>query len=230
VRYTHLFFDLDRTLWDYDANSSRSLGMVYDEYNLSAFFDSAEEFIGIYNFHNDNLWEEYRQGKIIKADLRSKRFSLALMEKQLDDPELSVQIGERYMEVTPRQNILAPGTIETLAYLRKLGYHMYILTNGFLSTQELKLANSGIDTYFERIFSSEEIGINKPRQEIFHWAVSSLHAKKRESLMIGDDVMVDVRGAMDYGLHAVWFNPGKLRSEVTPTYMITKLDELKQIL
>jgi putative hydrolase of the HAD superfamily len=230
LKYKHLFFDLDRTLWDYDANSSLALGEVYSEFGLDRHFSSPDEFITLYNHHNDFLWDQYRQGNIKKMELRTKRFLLTLQEKKLNDSKISEAIGIRYMYITPRLNTLAPNTIEALDYLTGLNYKLYILTNGFLSTQEKKMASSEIDRYFIKIYSSEELGVNKPRKEIFHWAVSSVHAHKSECLMIGDDLEVDVRGAMNYGMDAVWYNPGNLPSDFNPTYTISDIGELTKIL
>jgi putative hydrolase of the HAD superfamily len=229
-KYKYLFFDLDRTLWDYDANSAQALTGIYEDYQLNRHFDSNNEFLSVYNHHNDQLWDDYRNGFIKKEELRTKRFELTLREKKIDDPKLCVEIGERYMYVTPRLNMLAPNTMMTLEYLWEMNYRLYILTNGFLSTQKKKMAFSEIDKFFIRIFSSEEIGVNKPRKGIFHWAVSSIHAHKRECLMVGDDLEVDIRGAMNYGIDAVWYNPGQTKSEFIPTYTITDIGELTQLL
>jgi putative hydrolase of the HAD superfamily len=230
LKYKHLFFDLDRTLWDYDTNSSLALGKVYSEFELGEHFSSSEEFISLYNHHNDFLWDQYRQGKIKKMELRMKRFLLTLQEKNINNRELSEVIGDRYMYITPRLNKLAPNTIETMEYLTSLNYKLYILTNGFLSTQEKKMASSEIDRYFIKIYSSEELGMSKPRKEIFHWAVSAVHAHKNECLMIGDDLEVDVRGAMNYGIDAVWYNPDNLSSDFNPTHTISDIGELIGIL
>ena len=92
------------------------------------------------------------------------------------------------------------------------------------------MASSEIDRYFIKIYSSEELGVNKPRKEIFHWAVSSVHAHKRECLMIGDDLEVDVRGAINYGIDAIWYNPENLPSDFHPTYTISDIGELIKIL
>ncbi len=108
------------------------------------YFDSPAEFISIFNQHNDTLWEDYRQGNIKKEELRYKRFKDTFEEKEFNNNDLSVEIGDLYMEITPRLNTLFPNTIETLEYLAPRGYEMYILTNGFLKTQEIKLENVGI--------------------------------------------------------------------------------------
>lgn len=150
MKYKNLFFDLDHTLWDYHANSANALIQVYNKYNLSSKFSSANEFISIYNRYNDELWDAYRQGNIKKEVLRYKRFDLTFREKGLIDAELQIEIGDLYLEITPRLNTLFPNTIEILEYLVPRGYDLYILTNGFLKTQEAKMENAGLNKYFHR--------------------------------------------------------------------------------
>jgi putative hydrolase of the HAD superfamily len=230
VKYQHLFFDLDRTLWDYDANSTKALTDIFHAYQLAQSFISVEEFLNIYNHHNNLLWDDYRKGLVIKEDLRTKRFELTLMEKGISDHALCTEIGAHYMHITPRLNILALNTISTLDYLMTRQYKLYILTNGFLSTQQQKMAHSQLDRYFIRIYSSEELGINKPHAEIFHWAVSSVHGRKKECLMIGDDLEVDIIGAKNYGIDTVWYNPEGHTAAINPTFTISNMDELQEIL
>jgi putative hydrolase of the HAD superfamily len=230
VKYEHIFFDLDRTLWDYDANAFKALTMVFGEFKLSRFFLSPEEFFTIYTKQNDQLWDDYRKGLVQKEELRKLRFFNTLKDKELNDEVLAGQIGERYMYITPRLNILFPSTRETLDYLQEKKYKLYILTNGFIQTQHRKMNHSDISRCFIRVFSSEELGVNKPKKEIFHWAVSSVHAKKKDCLMVGDDLKVDIQGAMNYGIDGVWFNPNELQSTYKPTHIIKDLSELKSIL
>ncbi len=230
MKYKHIYFDLDRTLWDYDANAGQAFQIIFEEYRLDQHFPDAVEFFRIFNIYNDVVWEEYRQGSMTKEVLREKRFELTLADRGISDKELAARIGERYMYLTPRQNILAPGTTEVLDHLSKCGCRLYILTNGFSATQYNKMSNSGILHYFDRTFSSEEIGINKPKPEIFHWAVTSVNALKKECLMVGDDLEVDVRGAMNYGIDTAWYNPAGITSELIPTYTIRDLRELIQVL
>ena len=92
------------------------------------------------------------------------------------------------------------------------------------------MANSAIDQYFTRIFSSEKLGVSKPKKEFFHWAISGIHAHKNQCLMIGDDLAVDIKGAMQYGIDGAWFNPSLIKSEFKPTYEIQDLMELNSIL
>lgn len=230
LKYIHLFFDLDRTLWDYDTNAKKALSIIYEQYKLGEYCSSPEDFFTIYTKHNDQLWQDYRNGYILKDELRKKRFNLTLAEVGYPDDTRVSEIDTRYMYLTPRQDATFPNCISTLEYLKNKNYHLYILTNGFIKTQEKKIKFSKLEKYFERIFSSEQISVNKPKKEFFHWVVSSLHAAKSDCLMIGDDYEVDILGARSYGIETVWFNPEEKTFDQKQKYMIKDLSELKNIL
>ena len=227
VKYRHLFFDLDRTLWDYETNARDTLEEIFHDFQLDRFFGDPGDFLDTYHRHNEQLWQEYRDGKTSKEVLRSERFERVLREKECISETLASDLGTQYLERAPSMTALFPGTVNTLEYLREKGYHLYILTNGFLKTQQHKLKNSRIDHYFLRVFSSDERGVNKPSAEIFHWAVTSLNARKKDCLMIGDDLHVDVAGAMRYGIDAIWFNPRGDSGSHIPTGEIRSMEELR---
>ncbi|MCK4920337.1 MAG: YjjG family noncanonical pyrimidine nucleotidase [Bacteroidales bacterium] len=228
-KYKHIFFDLDRTLWDFDMNSFDALSDIYSSHNLNKHFESPDEFIGLYHKHNDRLWSRYREGKIKKEILRFKRFDLTLKVKKINDKNLSMKISEDYLELSVLNKRVFPNTYEILDYL-KPKYSLYILTNGFRETQFKKMNNSRLNDYFDRVFTSETIGYNKPHPKIFQWAVSSVNAKKDECIMIGDDQAVDIVGAQKFGMDGIFFNPNNEKEICSPSYMIKDLIELKEIL
>jgi putative hydrolase of the HAD superfamily len=227
--YKHIFFDLDRTLWDFDSNSRAALTDVYEAHHLGRYFESPEPFILGYHKHNELLWDRYRQGNIKKELLRSLRFDLTLKDVSVDNPALAREIGEDYLQLSTEKTILFPHTHEILTYLNGK-YPLYILTNGFRETQFSKMKNCDLSKYFHTVFTSETIGYNKPHPKIFHWAMSSVNGKKEECLMIGDDIEVDILGAKSCGMDQVFFNPEKLINEANPTFAIESLLELKNIL
>ena len=228
-KYRHIFFDLDRTLWDFDSNSAAALTEIFVRNRLERFFSSPEPFIEGYNRHNEILWEWYRRGDIKKEILRSLRFDLTLRDAGVEDAELARSIGEDYLSISTQKTILFPHTHEILEYL--LGrYKLYILTNGFRETQFSKLRNCGLEKYFNHVFTSETIGYNKPHPKIFQWAVSSVNGKREECLMIGDDISVDIEGAANCGIDQVYFNPEGLVTDFSPSYEIISLEQLKNIL
>ena len=58
----HIFFDLDRTLWDFDENSEQALMLIIDHFNLTELFGSFDRFYRAYVKHNSRLWGQYGKG------------------------------------------------------------------------------------------------------------------------------------------------------------------------
>lgn len=205
----HIFFDLDRTLWDFDRNSEFALRQILTEEKLLSNIFDFEEFHQIYKQENARLWKEYVAGRLEKEVLRFKRFQEALIHFGIDDIALSKRMGEAYIEVSPRQTQLFPNVIETLEELNSIGFKLHIITNGFAEVQYIKLENCGLIQYFDVIVCSEVIGKNKPDPLIFRHALKEANAMNVNSLMIGDDYHADIHGALQSGLQAVLFDPHK---------------------
>ncbi|MGB1306611.1 MAG: YjjG family noncanonical pyrimidine nucleotidase [Flavobacteriales bacterium] len=229
--YKHLFFDLDRTLWDFEKNSHEVLLELYKHYDLltKGIVDS-KVFIERYKHHNEKLWDLYRQNKIEKDKLRDERFKITLDEFGINSPELAANLGEDYVAHCPKKTNLFPYVHSTLNYLKDR-YALHIITNGFEEVQYQKLENSNLIDYFEQIITSEQVGFKKPSQQIFKFSMLKAFAKPSDSLMIGDDLHADILGAKDIGMAQVFFNPLKhehSNSEIT--YEINCLSELEEIL
>jgi len=228
-KYLHIFFDLDKTLWDFKANSIETLKDIYEKYNLGDYTSNFENFYDSYFVHNENLWNEYREGKITKQILRYKRFSLTLSDFGINSYKLANQMGDDYVLISPQKKLLFPYSIEILNYLKDK-YALYIITNGFKEVQITKLKNCNLYDFFDKIFISEEIGAQKPNPKIFKHAINTVNAKKDESIMIGDDLIVDILGAKNFGIDQVFFNPSKQTHNESITFEINSLIELKDIL
>lgn len=82
---------------------------------------------------------------------------------------------------------------------------MYIITNGFKEVQYKKLKNCGMDVFFRKMFVSEELQTTKPSREIFEYALKSVNAAKKKSIMIGDSWDTDIVGAMNFGIDQIMF-------------------------
>lgn len=228
-KYKHVYFDLDRTLWDFESNAEETFEEIYDKYKLDTIFPKFDSFHETYKKHNQRLWKAYRDGKLKKAILRNKRFELTLEEYGNTDPSLAKKIGDDYITLSPTKTRLFPGAQEILEYLYQK-YNLYIITNGFNEVQFAKLKNCGIDNYFKSVFTSEDAGAQKPHKEIFQHALKNVNAKKSESIMIGDDLESDIQGAMNFGLDQIFFNPNGNPHALKPSYEIRQLEEIKTIL
>ena len=228
--YQHIFFDLDRTLWDFETNSHETLIELIDKYKLvEKGISSPITFINEYYTINDLLWEEYRQGKIDKEHLRFERFKRALDKYEIVDRKLIEDFGNDYVYLSPLKTNLLPHTEEILDYL-KSKYVLHIITNGFEEVQHIKLKNSGIDHYFSEIITSERAGYKKPDKRIFDFSVSLADTQVEKSIMIGDSLDADILGAKNAGMHQIFFNPNEEDHSEEITHEISSLKELRDLL
>lgn len=230
MEYKHLFFDLDRTLWDFETNANEALTELYEAHALKEKgIPSVKEFIENYKLHNERLWEEYRKGAVEKEVLRSSRFLLTLNDFQIDDPALAARLGEQYIQNCPLKTNVLPFTHETLNYLNSK-YRLHIITNGFEEVQYIKLEQSKMLHYFEQVVTSEQVGVKKPHPDVFKHAMVKAFCKPEESLMIGDDLPVDILGAKAVGMSQVYFNPDKMTHSESITHEISCLSQLQELL
>lgn len=228
--YRHIFFDLDRTLWDFDAAAEVAFERLYETYELKKLgIPSAHEFHEVYHPLNEQLWVLYREDKITKEALNRTRFYLPLEHYGIHDTALADRLSTDYVYWSPRIVRLIPGTMELLDYL-KPKYHLHLVTNGFEEVQHTKLSGSGMEPYFETLTVSEEVGVKKPNPEIFHYALEKAHATAKESLVVGDEMAVDIDGARAAGIDQVFFNPSGHPTQGTSTYEVRSLLEIKKIL
>ena len=107
---------------------------------------------------------------------------------------------------------------------------MYILSNGFIELQSRKMATTGLTKYFRRLVLSDEIGVNKPRPELFEYALKVSGASRESSVMIGDMFETDIAGAANVGIDQIYFDRDGIAGTFEPTYTVTALSDIKNIL
>lgn len=228
--YTHILFDLDHTLWDFDKNSKETLTELYSAHNLKELLRcDISTFLNCYSEVNHQLWHLYSKHKISKDALRIQRFQMVFdWFKYTNDP-LAHQLDIEYINICPEKNHLMPGAIQTLEYLGEK-YPLHLITNGFEETQYRKLKASNLHDYFDVIVTSESTGYNKPNRKIFTHTLKAIGCSYKECIMIGDNLKTDIQGAKNVGMDHVFYNPKKTLHQYKVTYEISQLDELTKLL
>lgn len=230
MKYKHLFFDLDHTLWDYEANARSSMQHLYGSLGLKEKgVHDFDLFYKYYSVHNDKLWEQYRNGLVKQDELRVKRMRLALLDFKIADEELSEKMNVQFLELLPTRTHLFTDCIETLTYLTEKKYTLHLITNGFEEVQHNKLKHSGLTKYFTEVITSETSNSLKPNKEIFEFAFQKSNANPGESIMIGDNIEVDIVGAMNVGIDQVFVNHNQIEPRIKATYTVYSLKELENI-
>ena len=229
-KYKHLFIDLDRTIWDFEKNAKETFQDIYNKYELKKKgIENIELFVEKYKVHNDLLWSYYRRGEIHKEVLSIKRFQLTLADFGIDDHLLAAQIGDDYVSISPQKTNLFPFAHESLYYLKNK-YTLHLITNGFEEVQQTKIDVSDLRKYFTEIITSEEAGAKKPEKKIFEYSLKKADAKRKESIMIGDDLKVDIIGAKEFGMDQVYINFENIPHPEKVTFEIDSLKKLQKIL
>ena len=230
-KYKHIFFDLDNTLWDFDKSSMLAFEKVFEQFDLINYgIPSAKEFHTSYFVYNNQLWEQYRQGKIDKEFLKNERFRLPLKDYGIYDEKLAHELGENYTELAATTVALVPNTMEVLTYLKEKDYKIHLITNGFLEVQSIKMKASGLDKMIDESFVSEVVGFKKPDHRIFHHAMKEVGGTTENCVMIGDDLSVDILPAKEIGMPHIYFNRKQIPHNEILDCEIKDLIEIKNFI
>lgn len=222
----HIFFDLDHTLWDFEANSKKAFETIFIKNKVEVDFN---DFITTYSPINHKYWKLYRDNKVSKEDLRYGRLMDAFSELDYSVTDNLIHtLAKEYIDYLPNHNLLFDGAIDILNYL-KPNYKLHMITNGFEEVQYKKMKNANLLPFFDQIITSEEVGVKKPNSKIFHYALEKSDAIPEESMMIGDNFEADILGAKNVGMHTIFceFN-GEIATEKVIT--VSKLSQIKNYL
>ena len=141
-----------------------------------------------------------------------------------------------YWETVKANSSLFPETVSVLKSL-SLKYQLGLITN----TQGQQRSGTHrisqfpeLETYFKVVIVAGENRIPpKPDPEPFRLCLEELNLKPSEAVYVGDDYRIDVCGAKDAGLHAVWIKHHSVNRSwpdvETSVPIITHLDQLLDI-
>jgi 2-haloacid dehalogenase len=224
--YRYLLFDLDGTLFDFDAAERHALQTIFNEFGL----EYHNSIIDDYHTINKKLWQDYELGLITPTDIKTQRFA-GLGEKhnlQLD----AEKAGKRYLEILATCTELIDGCEELLNQTSP-DHHIAIITNGLKEVQRPRIAASPMSRYFDSVTISGEAGFAKPDPRIFDYAFAQMGNPAKESvLLIGDSLSSDITGGVSYGVDTCWYNPAGTANPDGPAarFEIRTLQELTNIL
>lgn len=227
MSYKFLIFDLDHTLLDFDAAEDVALTLLLKE-------EGVVEIQGFKDYYvpmNKSLWKDLEQKKITKQELVNTRFSRLFKHFGIDKD--GIHLAERYQFYLAQQGQIFSGAMELLDNLIERGYELYAATNGITAIQTGRLAQSGLASYFNQVFISEQLKTQKP-DALFYEKIGQQIAgfSKEKTLMIGDSLTADIQGGNNAGIDTIWYNSHHLenKTQVQPTYEVDSYQALLEIL
>lgn len=220
--------DLDHTLLDFSLAEDVALELLLKEAGVT----DIQAYKDYYVPMNKAMWEDLTAGKISKPDLIRTRFARLFAHYFGREVDGAV-FAERYQHHLSQQGQSFEGVPAFLESLRQQMYRIFGATNGVTFIQKGRLAASGLASYFEKVFISDEVGLHKPQKAFYDYIAKAVDGFERsQALMIGDSLTADIQGGINAGIDTVWYNPGSLanQTDVLPTYTISTYQELLDLL
>lgn len=194
-----ILFDLDDTLLDHVGASTAAVlafaaslpGWTVD---ASATLD---RWFAMEHLH----FARYLAGEYTIQEQRRARLRGFLELPDATDDVLDEQF-DRYLGYYRDSWRAVPGGPELVLRLLDEGYRVGILTNGASQQQRAKITAIGLTDPRLAVCVSEELPAPKPSPLAFAAACAALDLAPNQVLMVGDNPITDIDGALAAGLHA----------------------------
>lgn len=223
MQIQNFFFDLDDTLFDFHAAEHRAVSLTLTHFGIAP----TEEMCALYSKLNLEQWKRLEKGEITRAEVKINRFARFFEQTGLAViPEDAAKFYETRLS---EGYFFMPGALELIQSLYGR-YRLYIVTNGTARVQQGRIADAGIEKYFDGIFISELIGADKPSKAFFEACFEKIpDFHKEKTVLVGDSLSSDIRGGKNAGLFTVWYNPRHeaLNGQITPDEVIYDLSEIE---
>ena len=224
--YDTILFDLDHTLLDSDESER----LAYAHVMANAGLDDADAHLTTYVTINRAMWKAVERGELQPSEVRHRRFEEFNATIGLDaDPEA---MAVEFVWALGAHGDLYPGVEQLLASCAARA-SLGLVTNGLSEVQRSRVSRLGIADYFDTIVISSEVGVTKPRPDIFELAFEQLGRPPKESaVMVGDSLTSDIAGGRNYGIDTCWYNPhaNRVESGGEPTHQAVTIADLLRIL
>ena len=134
--------------------------------------------------------------------------------------------------VTQTNWALEEDALPTLKKLESSGYKLGLISNAGDDKDVQQLARGfQIANYFDFILSSAACSYRKPHPRIFELALANWYLLPSEAVMVGDNLVADIRGAKNVGIYGIWISrrAGQRTEEelqIKPDVSLSSLSEL----
>lgn len=221
-----LFFDLDDTLMDFHKAEAWALRQALRHSGI----EPNDAIVARYSAINQSQWELLEEQKLTREQVLIRRFQLLFQELGVDASCEETQ--HCYENMLAKGHDFMPGAPELLETLNGK-YQLYLVSNGTAMVQDCRLRDSGIEKYFQGIFISERVGVDKPQKAFFDRSFATIpNFDPSQAMIIGDSLTSDIRGGNNAGIFTCWYNPKHKprRADIHVDYEIAELMELPKLL
>ena len=208
-----VIFDIDNTLIPWEEKYYNEIKNVLDELNVEY---TEQDYIEIQKAFSEYENEYYTFNRKTMMEYINK------YTKKNYQEEFIYEIIKKWGSCVPEKS--DENIIKLLEYL-KTKYELVILTDWYEDQQSERLQKLDILKYFQKVYSAEKTK-RKPFKEAFIQAIGD--NKPEECIMIGDNFERDIKGALNAGLQAIWYNPNN-KIEITKDIEYYEISNLKEV-
>ena len=218
-----LFIDLDDTILDFHKAEQVALGKTLETFGL----EPNEQVVSRYSQINKSYWERLERKEVTREFLLVNRFADLFQEYGIAvDP---VQCARTYEKNLGTGHYFLPGARDAVVALSRR-YKLYLASNGTSHVQAGRIESADIAQFFQGIFISQEIGVNKPDVEYFNRCFARIPGfDKEKAMIVGDSLSSDILGGKQAGIRTCWVNPkGKTApAHLHPDYEIKTISDVE---
>lgn len=208
-------FDLDGTLLDREKSVQKFIENQYDRIVYSQECVNKMDYIA-------RFIELDRHGYTSKGAVYKQ------LSQEFDFQNVSFEsLVEDYMNQFKYSCVPFQDSDMMLKELKRRGYKLGIITNGYGRFQMDNIKKLGIAHLFTTIVISEWEGLKKPDSDIFLLALERLEVSPSEAIFIGDHPINDIQASNHIGMTSVWKRTdiwGDI--EILPDFTIDELSEI----
>jgi HAD superfamily hydrolase (TIGR01509 family) len=225
---THVSFDADDTLWEFERVMRASLEHVLHDLRAAHPDVPAVQRMTIEDLIAVRARFDAPDGPPASSlqELRRLAFVATLQELGRPDEELAARLTQRFMD--GRSELIEPYD-DVVPLLEQLAGR-YVL--GVVSNGNADLERCALRGRFAFRVHAHEHGVAKPDPALFEVVFAETGCRPDQLVHVGDDLALDVAGAQAAGVHAVWLNRVGLPNAgpVRPDAEIRTLAELPGLL
>ena len=224
MKFEFLLLDLDDTILDFHKAEDIALGKTLESFGL----EPSHAVRARYSLINKAHWERLERKELTREQVLVGRFDVLFSEYGIAvDPEACAR---RYEENLSIGHYFLPGAREALESLSRK-YKLYMVSNGTAKVQIGRLESANISHFFQEIFISQQVGVNKPDREFFTRCFARIpDFDPGKAMIVGDSLTSDIQGGINAGIATCWVNPGHKPQTVPADYEIESLAQLEKLL
>jgi len=200
MNYTTVFFDIDYCLLDTPTSERRIIKELYAQQGQNVGNEVGDKYREI----NRNLWTYLDRGEVTRERLYVMRFEQLFTIYPFFKP--AEEVAPWFLDKLAHAYDAQAGAEHLLKRMYNCGTKIFTASNGIGSVMNGRVKNAGLSKYLTGSFAADEIGAMKPSHQYFDYIFKhSGETDLKKTLMVGDNPVTDVNGAVEYGMTGALF-------------------------